>query len=174
MATTPGTERRQVDDRLLVDRASERLAHAHVVERRLVDVEVEAAEVGRQAAHDLDVGIGAQEVYVGRRHVLDPVGVAGLDGGGARGGVGVEGEGDAVEVGQRVAGGVGAPEVGVALEDHAGLRHILDEAERPGAVDDGLQVAVRLDGGARDDDVQARGQLREQRREGADSVMTTV
>src|SRR5690606_21360778 len=57
-----GTEQGEVDDRLLVDRVGDRPADVHVVERRTLDVEVDAAEVRGQAADDLDVRVGPQDI----------------------------------------------------------------------------------------------------------------
>src|SRR5690606_28038571 len=160
-----GPEQRQVHDRLLVYRVRDRSAHVHVVERCALDVEVDAAEVGGQAAHHLDVGVRLQDLDVGRGYVLDEVGVAGLYGGRARGGVRIELERDAVQVWQLVAVRVRSPVVLVALQDHAGLRDVLDEPEGSGAHDDLLQVTVLGHDVFRNDDVQGGSQLREERAE---------
>src|SRR5690606_3767468 len=157
-----GTEQRQVNDSLLVDGVRHGAAHVDVIERRAFDVEVDTAEVGREAADDLHVGVDLEQRDVGGWYVLYEVGVAGLDGGGARRRVGIEDEGDAVEVRELVVVGVGAAEVGVALQHHAGLRQVLDEHERSRADDHVLQVAVGPHHVLGDYDVGAGGQLRQQ------------
>ena len=121
-----------VDDRFLVHREVERLAHPGVGERFLLGVEPQIAHVQPLLLQDLDVGMVAHRLEVGGVRVGDHVALAGLQLLPAHGGVRRDGEDQVVE--RRLA----FPVLGMGLIADDRVFLIGLELERPGA--DRLEV----------------------------------